>query len=180
MRQRTIKNIVSVSGIGLHSGQRCTVRLVPEPRNKGILFYLNMNAFKMFEYNAQNICNTMLATSVGSSDCFVSTVEHLMACIHVLHITNIGISIDGPELPILDGSAYNFYSLLEAAEIEEQDAETQVMNLKDFEFIKDSEHFIICKECTRLPRISCNNVSNLSIKYEWYNPIQDKLDIPYK
>lgn len=168
MKQRTIKNVVKISGIGLHSGKLCTLKLTPSAVNTGIVFFLNMKTYKMFEYKAENVCNTMLATSIGSSDCFVSTVEHLMACIHVFHITNIGISIEGPELPILDGSAYNFYNLLLAADIEDQEEDAKILELKDFSYIKNDSHFI-----------SCTKGNELSIRYDWYNPMKNKIDVAW-
>lgn len=175
MKQRTIKNPVTISGVGLHSGQHCTLKLTPASINSGIIFFLNMKSYKMFEYNAENVCNTMLATSIGSSDCFVSTVEHLMACIHVFHITNIGISIDGPELPILDGSAFNFYNLLEAAEIETQDSDAEILMLKNFAYKKDSNHWIVSS-----PNFHDNiKQQGLSIIYDWYNPITEELNVAW-
>lgn len=138
MKQKTIKNIVSITGVGLHSGKLSTLKLTPEPCDRGVIFYLNMLKAQTFIFSPLNVCDTMLATKIGSSDCFVSTVEHLMAVLHARGITNIGIGVTGPEIPILNGASDQLYNLISAAEIVEQEKDAKIKKvIQPFNFKVD-------------------------------------------
>lgn len=114
--QNTIKNQVSISGIGLHTGELVKMTLSPTQSMTGITFFLNSpNAKKIIKYNVNTICNTTLATTIGVESANLSTIEHLMAVLHVLDIHNVDISVEGTEIPILDGSALQFYYLIKSA-----------------------------------------------------------------
>ena len=104
-RQTTINRIFKVSGIGLHSGREVTLEFLPR-REPGIVFVHNGH-FIPARYDM--VADTRLSTQIGSDGVTVSTIEHLMAALYFSGITNCLVYIDGPEVPILDGSAWEFY-----------------------------------------------------------------------
>lgn len=119
--QKTIANVVSCQGIGVHSGSLVTLTLHPAASGSGITF-IRMDLGGV-EVKAlwQTVVDTRLCTTIGNGQgVTVSTIEHLMAALAASGIDNVRIDIDGPELPILDGSAQPFVTLVEEAGIKEQ------------------------------------------------------------
>lgn len=104
-RQTTINRIFKVSGIGLHSGREVTLEFLPR-REFGIAFVLNGITIPA-RYDM--VTDTRLSTLIAKDGAAVSTIEHLMAAFYFSGITNCLVYIDGPEVPILDGSAWEFY-----------------------------------------------------------------------
>lgn len=104
-RQTTINRIFKVSGIGLHSGQEVTLEFLPR-REFGIAFVHNG---KLIPARYDMVGDTRLSTQISLDGVAVSTIEHLMAAFYFSGITNCLVYIDGPEVPILDGSAWEFY-----------------------------------------------------------------------
>ncbi len=104
-RQTTINRIFKVSGIGLHSGQMVTLEFLPR-REFGIAFVYKG---QLIPARYDMVGDTRLSTQIGRDGVFVSTIEHLMAALYFSGITNCLVYIDGPEVPILDGSAWEFY-----------------------------------------------------------------------
>lgn len=119
--QGTIKNPTSIYGIGLHSGRKVRVDLLPAAANSGITF-LRTDQATSREVRAcvENISATNLSTTIGFGDCAVATIEHLMAALSFLQIDNIRVLVDSGELPILDGSSVPFISALKQAGIARQ------------------------------------------------------------
>jgi UDP-3-O-[3-hydroxymyristoyl] N-acetylglucosamine deacetylase len=116
--QCTIANPIIISGIGLHSGRRITMNLRPAEAGTGVLFHRHEGKRSVIiEATSANVIDTRLATVLGKGDLSVSTVEHLLASLNALGIDNLHIDIDGPEVPVLDGSAAPFVDLLENAGI---------------------------------------------------------------
>lgn len=114
--QCTIGQTVMISGVGLHSGQRITMTLRPAEAGTGIVFHRSEGDRTVtIEAISANVVDTRLATVIGKSGLRVSTIEHLMAALSAFGIDNLHIDIDGPEVPILDGSALPFIALLEEA-----------------------------------------------------------------
>jgi len=119
--QKTIATTASCQGIGVHSGSSATVTLHPAPSGSGITFIRTDLGGIEVKANWQNVVDTRLCTTIGNNQgVTVSTIEHLMAALAASGIDNIRIDIDGPELPILDGSAQPFVALVEEAGIKEQ------------------------------------------------------------
>ena len=118
-KQKTIKNEISFSGIGLHSGKKSQVTIKPSEVNSGINFFrtdasdLKKNALIMALWH--NVSSTTLSTTISNGDVSVSTIEHLMSALSGMHIDNALILIDGPEVPIMDGSSKPFVELFEKA-----------------------------------------------------------------
>ena len=121
--QKTIKNQVSISGIGLHTGTSATISLKPAIEDHGIKFKrIDLKADSVVEAIVDNVIDVTRGTTIGNDQFTVHTIEHLMAAISGLHIDNLLIEIDNVEVPILDGSAKEFVDLLIKAKIVEQDS----------------------------------------------------------
>ena len=114
--QRTINKPVSFNGIGLHTGNEINVKLRPADANNGIVFHRSEGKRTVsIKAHADNVVDTRLATVLGKGDLKVSTVEHLMAALYAFGIDNLHIDIDGPEVPIMDGSADEFVKMINEA-----------------------------------------------------------------
>lgn len=112
--QRSIKSPVEISGIGLHSGANICLRLRPAPAGTGIIFYRrSAERLAKIPAKAENVVDTKLATVLGRDGLTVSTVEHFLAALSACSIDNLYVDIDGPEVPILDGSAAPFIAAIE-------------------------------------------------------------------
>ncbi len=119
--QKTIRQAVSISGIGLHSGKRVTLTLHPARANTGIRFLrTDLPESREIQANVRNVHSTTLATTLSSGDVKISTVEHLMSALWVMGIDNVLCSLDGGEIPILDGSAAPFAQLIRKAGLKPQ------------------------------------------------------------
>ncbi len=104
-RQTTINRIFKISGIGLHSGKEVSLEFLPR-REFGIAFVYKG---QLIPARYDMVGDTRLSTQIGSDGVSISTIEHLMAALYFSGITNCLVYIDGPEVPILDGSAWEFY-----------------------------------------------------------------------
>src|SRR5688572_19526171 len=125
IRQRTIREKVSCTGVGLHSGRTIKVELLPAPEGSGITFTrTDMGAHAELRAHIDHVTDTTLATTIAAgvngSRASVATIEHLLSALAGLGIDNLRVLVSGPELPILDGSAGPFVDMLLAAGIEEQ------------------------------------------------------------
>lgn len=130
-RQRTIKRAISCTGLGLHTGKKINLTLCPAEPNRGIIF-IRKDISKRVEIEArvENVVDTRLATTLGKDGIRISTVEHLLAALYGLGIDNLIVEVDGPEIPILDGSAAPFVYLLQAAGITEQEEAKKFLIVK--------------------------------------------------
>lgn len=117
--QRTIKKEAIFSGIGLHTGRYTTVRLKPAPRNTGIVFY-RTDKGAIIRANVSSVVDTAFATAIGFNGVRIRTVEHLLAALSGLGIDNLMIEVDGPEIPILDGSSTELVGIILDAGIAKQ------------------------------------------------------------
>ena len=132
MKQRTLKESVKVTGVGLHSGNKVTLHLRPAAANTGIIYCrTDLNPPVVFKADAMAVRDTMLCTClVNDAGVRISTVEHLNAALAGLGIDNIIIEVNAPEIPIMDGSASPFVYLLLDAGIEEQEAAKKFIRVK--------------------------------------------------
>ena len=107
--QQTLGNKATFSGIGLHTGKLITLTLRPAEAGTGIVFHrVDLAPAVSIEARAANVVNTRLSTSIGNGETSVSTIEHLMAALYGCGIDNAHVDINGPEVPIMDGSAAAF------------------------------------------------------------------------
>ena len=105
MRQQTLAGPIELSGIGLHTGEQATVRIVPAPANKGIIFRrLDLDNFEL-PANVASVARVAYATTLMNRGVWISTVEHLLSALYGMGIDNAYIELDNFEVPILDGSA---------------------------------------------------------------------------
>ena len=111
--QRTLKNKVTFTGIGLHSGREIVMTLRPAAAGTGIIFHrTDLSQPLSVEACAANVVNTRLSTTIGKSGASIATIEHLMAALRGLGIDNAHVDINGPEVPIMDGSAAPFIAAI--------------------------------------------------------------------
>ncbi len=119
--QRTVAKRVTVTGVGLHSGKPASLTLAPAAPDTGIRF-VRMDLGVEIPARADLVVDTMLSTSLGVGQARVATVEHVLAALTGLGVDNCRVEVDGPEIPILDGSAAPFAYLVQEAGVEAQRA----------------------------------------------------------
>jgi UDP-3-O-[3-hydroxymyristoyl] N-acetylglucosamine deacetylase len=123
LKQRTLKNPIRATGVGLHSGKKVLMQLRPAPANFGIVFRrTDLDESIDIPATAGHVTQTTLGTSLTQGPATVSTVEHLMSALAGLGIDNLVVELSAGEVPIMDGSAGPFVFLLQSAGIEEQGA----------------------------------------------------------
>jgi UDP-3-O-[3-hydroxymyristoyl] N-acetylglucosamine deacetylase len=123
IRQRTLKNTIRATGVGLHSGKKVYLTLKPAPIDSGIVFIrTDLEPQVEIAARAENVGETMLSTTLVKNGVKVATVEHLLSAMAGLGIDNCRIELSAEEVPIMDGSAGPFVFLIQSAGIEEQDA----------------------------------------------------------
>ncbi len=123
LRQRTLRESIKSTGVGLHSGNKVTMQLSPAPVDTGIVFRrTDLSPIRDIPARADQVDETDLSTSLGRGEFQVTTVEHLLSALCGLGIDNAFIEIDSPEVPIMDGSAGPFVYLLQTAGVREQPA----------------------------------------------------------
>ncbi len=131
LKQRTLKNSIRATGIGLHTGEKVTLSLIPAPVNSGIVFRrVDLDPVVEIAARAGNVGDTTLSTTLIKDGVRVATVEHLMAALCGLGIDNVVIEVDAAEIPIMDGSAGPFVFLIQSAGIREQSASKNFIRIK--------------------------------------------------
>ncbi len=126
LRHKTVAQKGSLSGVGLHTGAEATVTLVPAPEGYGIRFVrVDMDERPEIPADVDNVVGEARGTSIGIGDALVHTIEHLMAALAALRISNVRIELDAEELPLMDGSAKPFIDLINTIGIEEQESEQE-------------------------------------------------------
>lgn len=133
IKQRTLKQVAKVTGIGLHSGKKVTLTLRPAPANTGVIYArTDLEPAVYFPARADSIRDTQLCTCMINDDGVrISTVEHLNAAMSALGLDNVIVEVDAPEIPIMDGSSSPFIYLLLDAGIEEQNAPKKFIRIKE-------------------------------------------------
>ncbi len=138
--QRTLKNIMRASGVGLHTGKRILMTVRPAAPDTGIVFRrTDLPEPVDIPARAENVGETMLGTVLSKGDVKVSTVEHLLSAFAGLGIDNALVEVSGPEVPIMDGSAGPFVFLLQSAGIEEQRAPKRFIRIKKSVQVEDGD-----------------------------------------
>ena len=123
IKQRTLKNAIRATGVGLHSGIKVEMHLCPAPVNSGIVFRrMDIPSAVDLKADPYLVTDTRLCSVLESGNAKVATVEHLMSALAGMGIDNIYVDLNGPEVPIMDGSSAPFVFLLQSAGIEEQKA----------------------------------------------------------
>ncbi|MCM1377224.1 MAG: bifunctional UDP-3-O-[3-hydroxymyristoyl] N-acetylglucosamine deacetylase/3-hydroxyacyl-ACP dehydratase [Clostridium sp.] len=140
MNQLTLKAPFSVKGKSLHTGQIIEATFKPAPDNHGYKFKrIDLEGQPLIDGVAENVVDTTRGTVLGRGDVRISTVEHALAALYALGVDNCLIELDGPELPILDGSASEYVRKIEEIGLEEQEAEKDFYIIKEKTQIKDEK-----------------------------------------
>ncbi len=125
-KQHTLGRRAAYSGITLHTGVRATLIINPADPETGIWFRrVDVPGKPMVQAIASNVVDVNRGTTIASGNAAVATVEHIMSCLHVFGIDNAVVDMDGPEPPILDGSAIEYFNGIKAAGVVEQEAEAR-------------------------------------------------------
>jgi UDP-3-O-[3-hydroxymyristoyl] N-acetylglucosamine deacetylase len=131
IRQRTLKNVIRATGIGLHTGEKVYLTLRPAAVDTGIVFRrVDVDPPVEIPARAENVGDTTLSTSLVSGGARVATVEHLLSALAGLGIDNAYVDVSAPEVPIMDGSAGPFVFLVQSAGVEDQNAPKRFIRIK--------------------------------------------------
>src|SRR6202522_1807176 len=140
LNQRTLKNSIRATGVGLHTGKKVLMTLRPAAPDTGIVFRRTDLASPVdIKAHAQNVGDTMMGTTLQSGEARISTVEHLLSAFAGLGIDNALVEVTAGEVPIMDGSAGPFVFLLQSAGIEEQDAFKRFIRVKKSVLVEDGD-----------------------------------------
>ena len=123
-KQRTLKGVVKLNGIGLHTGVVANLEIHPAPANHGYKFQrIDLEGQPVIKADVDHVVSTERGTTLEQNNARVHTTEHVLAAIYGCQVDNALITVDGPEIPIMDGSALKFVEAIEAIGYEEQEAE---------------------------------------------------------
>ena len=132
LAQRTLSNSIKAFGIGLHSGEPITLKLLPAAPDTGIIFRrVDLDPVVEIKARAENVGDTTMSTSLTWEDVKISTVEHLLSAMAGLGIDNAYVEVNAAEIPIMDGSAGPFVFLIQSAGLHEQDAPKKFIRIKE-------------------------------------------------
>jgi len=140
IKQRTLKNVIRATGVGLHTGKKILLTLRPAQANAGIIFRrVDLDDPVEIEAKPENVGDTKLSTSLVKDGVKISTVEHLLSALAGFGIDNAYIDLSSDEVPIMDGSAGPFVFLIQSAGVEEQNAAKQFMRIKEKVRVEDGD-----------------------------------------
>jgi UDP-3-O-[3-hydroxymyristoyl] N-acetylglucosamine deacetylase len=143
IRQRTLKNVIRATGVGLHTGDKVYLTLRPAPVNAGIIFRrVDLDPPVEVRAKAENVGDTILSSTLSAGDVRISTVEHLLSAMAGLGIDNAYVDLSAPEVPIMDGSAGPFVFLIQSAGIEEQNAHKRFIRIKRPIRVEDEDKWV--------------------------------------
>jgi len=165
LTQKTIKDVISFSGVALHSGVNVNVNLKPATPNSGIVFKrVDLNENNLVYPNFLNVTNTSLNTTIENEfGIKVSTIEHLMGALFGLGIDNVTVEIDNEEVPILDGSAKKFIEEIISVGLEVSDAPIKIIKInKEIEFSEENRFISIAPSTLSL---------DIDFELQYQNPV---------
>jgi UDP-3-O-[3-hydroxymyristoyl] N-acetylglucosamine deacetylase len=140
IRQRTLKNVIRATGIGLHTGEKVYLTLRPAAVDTGIVFRrVDLDPPVEIPARAENVGDTTLSTSLMCNGARVATVEHLLSALAGLGIDNAYVDVSAPEVPIMDGSAGPFVFLVQSAGVEDQNAPKRFIRIKKRVQVEDGD-----------------------------------------
>lgn len=165
--QRTLKNVVRATGVGLHSGDTVYLTLRPAPENHGIQFKrVDLDPPALIKANADSVSQTTLSTCLSSPNgAHVSTVEHLLSALSGMGIDNALVECNAPELPIMDGSASPFVFLIQSAGVREQTAAREYIRIA---------HIVEVQHEGKVARLEPFNGFRISFAIDFDHPVVDK------
>ncbi len=143
IQQRTLKNIIRATGVGLHTGEKVYLTLRPAAPDTGIVFRrVDLEQPVEIEAKAENVGDTTLSTTLVNGEVRVSTVEHLLSAMAGMGIDNAYIDLNAPEVPIMDGSAGPFVFLIQSAGIQEQNAPKRFIRIRREIRVEDGDKWV--------------------------------------
>ncbi len=132
IRQRTLKNVIRATGVGLHTGKKVLLTLRPAPSNTGIIFRrVDIDPTVEIPAKPKYVGDTSLSTTLVKDKVRISTVEHLLSAFAGFGIDNVYVDLTADEVPIMDGSAGPFVFLIQSAGVEEQRAAKKFLRIKE-------------------------------------------------
>jgi len=153
--QRTLEQPVTTRGVGLHTGAQVTLTLRPAAADHGVVFHrVDLPGSPGISATARHVVDTALATNLGNGEARVGTVEHLLAALSGLGVDNVRVEVDGPEVPILDGSSGPFLYLVRSAGIRILEAPKSFVVIRRPVVLRDGDREVSLSPCDRL-RIDC-------------------------
>ena len=150
--EKTLKSEIPCVGVGLHRGQKTTMILKPASVGTGIVFVRSDITDKnnIIPATYLNVVDTRLNTCIGNkAGAVVSTIEHFMGALHALGVSNLRVELDGPEVPLMDGSAQDFVTLIECAGLQEQDAPQKVLRVLKPVKVVEGDAWVELKPATK-------------------------------
>lgn len=154
-KQRSLKNSVSFSGIGVHTGKEVSMKFCPAPENTGIIFKrIDLPQKPLIPANVHYVCDTLRSTSIGVGDARINTIEHVLAAIKAYDIDNLIIEISNVEPPIGNGSSDVFVNMIEEAGIVEQKATIPIVKINEPLYATEKDMHIVALPCDNEFRIS--------------------------
>lgn len=143
IRQRTLKNVIRATGVGLHTGEKVYLTLLPAAPDVGIVFRrVDLDIPVEIKAHPENVGDTQLSTCLVKDGVRVSTVEHLLSAMAGLGIDNAYVELSAPEVPIMDGSAGPFVFLIQSAGIQEQEAPKRFIRIKKPVRVQDGDKWV--------------------------------------
>ena len=140
LRQRSLKNVIRATGVGLHTGEKVYLTLRPAPANTGVVFRrMDLDPPVEIRAHPENVGDTTLSTTLQKGVARVSTVEHLLSAFAGLGVDNVFVDLSAAEVPIMDGSAGPFVFLVQSAGVEEQTAAKRFIRIKKTVEVKDGD-----------------------------------------
>src|SRR5688500_4277926 len=138
MKQKTIAKSFRLEGVGLHTGKSVIIEFEPAEINHGIRFMrVDMKDQPILIADVTQVVSTNRGTSLRNGDAQISTVEHVLSALTGMGVDNVLIKVDGPEIPIMDGSAAAFVDAIDEAGILEQDADREYFEIEEPISFKD-------------------------------------------
>lgn len=166
IRQRTLKNVISATGVGLHTGEKVYMTLRPAAADTGIVFRrIDLPQVVDIKATPDAVGDTRLSSCLIKDGVSVSTVEHLMSALAGLGIDNAYIDLTAPEVPIMDGSAGPFVFLLQSAGIEEQNAAKRFIRIRKPVEIEDNGKWV---------KLEPYNGFKIDLAIEFNHPVFDR------
>jgi len=161
MKQQTLKSPVHFEGIGIHSGQNCSITINPAPENFGICFKRNDND-AMIPAVPQYLAHTLRATALEKDGVLIKTPEHILAALAGLTIHNALIEVSSEEMPIMDGSSLPFVAALKKAGTYTQDSDISPIQLNETLIIQENDSTLIA-----IPSEKPSFTYHLHLKENW-------------
>lgn len=140
LRQRTLKSLISATGVGLHSGLKVRITLRPAAVDTGVVFRrVDLDPPVELRTDPLAVTDTSMASCLKNGQVKIGTVEHLMSALCGLGVDNVYVDVDAPEIPILDGSAGPFAFLIQSAGLEEQNAPKRFIRVRKAVEVRDGD-----------------------------------------